>query len=67
MTKTGACLVNMKIFSMYTLTYAKTAIIKAFMMILSTFFERKDIYAFMDFRFKKLINILYTYSSWKNN
>ena len=30
-------------------------------------FERKDIYAFMDFRFKKLINILYTYSSWKNN
>ena len=52
MTKTGACLVNMKSFSMYTLTYAKTAIIKAFMMILSTFFERKDIYAFMDFRLK---------------
>lgn len=31
------------------------------------FFERKDIYTFMVFRFKKLINISYTYSSWKNN
>ena len=53
MTKTGACLVNVKSFSMYTLTYAKTVIIQAFMMILSYIFERKDINTSMDFNRKK--------------
>ena len=67
MTKTGACLVNMKSFSMYTLTYAKTSIIHAFMMILSTFFWEKRYIRFYGFLIKKLIDISYTYSSWKNN
>ena len=47
MTKTSTCLVNMKSFSLYTLTYAKTAIIQAFMMILSTFFLKEKIYTLL--------------------